>query len=292
LEPRLNDCILNFCGIQRWMENMEFNVVTIVNYPYLCLLDGWVKRVRSFLNPTAIYVICADDDSWKSCEGGEFIRLKGPSSHELSISKMHHASALKLFLFDLLPQSVTQCVFLDVDIIALNLVEPSAFIPPSDELISLVPDYFVGYKEKMESEFRLFDPAFKLKFYPDGRHYYFNLGVFRASRPIQPMFKSIYKEWDNFIRRIGKPPSILEQNMVNYHLMKNDINVHELPISLNCLRSYSIVVKGGAVYYNTEPVSLFHLNGSKPREKLAFLERLNSALVKSATVKYIVTDWR
>jgi len=158
-----------------------------------------------------------------------------------------------------------------VDVLVLRAfwkLEP--YFAISDSRLVLTPDLFVGYKEKMEEEFQPFDPDFRMRYTEDGGFFYFNTGVFFASRETHATWFSRFLEtWKDYLSTTGKRPSIFDQNMINYCLIRFDLSVHPMPVTNNCLRQYeTFSIEDGRPTLNGEEVNAYHFNGGDGDNKL------------------------
>lgn len=160
---------------------------------------------------------------------------------------------------------VDKILFVDVDVLVLSNFWDMAgtdYFDKSCRCLILSKDLFVGYKEKMENEFKLVDPKFRMKYFSDGDYFYFNTGVFFASRNVHTMFfDKCTEEWINYIKITGLYPSIFDQNIFNYCLIKYNMDIEQMPITNNCLRQYNPLIYQREVLLNGRKVMAMHFNG-------------------------------
>lgn len=182
-----------------------------------------------------------------------------------------HACAEKLRVFKHVPEAISEILFLDVDVLVLNdFWSEKGYFSLSHKAFIASLDLFVGYKEKMEDEFKVYDPSFQMKFLPDGNYLYFNTGVFFASRKKhEAVFTKIVDVWIDYVHRIARYPSIFDQNIFNYCMIAFGMEVMPMPIQNNCLRQYTKVIDSGRVYLDGLEVSAIHFNGGDAETKLS-----------------------
>lgn len=236
-------------------------IVTICNNAFSGLLDLWYLQLRK-LTSIPIFVLCLDKFVPDKIDGMEIIEVSS-DGNPFSTNLPDFACAEKLRLFEHLPKDVSSILFLDLDVLVLqNFWDKNRYFDESLNRLVICPDKFVGYKEKMEDEFKPFDPDFRMKFNPDGSHFYFNTGVFFASRSLHgKFFPAFLSVWKDYINSQGKLPSVFDQNLINYCLIKYNMDVLPLPIGNNCLRQYGAKVIDGNLILNDEIVNVYHFNG-------------------------------
>lgn len=244
-------------------------ITTICNKPYQILLPVWVDQARS-LTDMPIFVLAIEEtriDSGLKCEFIEISRNGNPFPFELP----DHACAEKQRIFKHLPDSVSEVLFVDIDVMLLHdFWSNSRYFEISTQEFVACPDLFVGYKEKMEDEFRPFNDKFRMKYFPDGTYYYFNTGVFFASRKAHSnLFDESLKTWSEYVSQVGRYPSIFDQNVFNYCLIRFGIEVCLMPIQNNCLRQYDTVMKNGELFLDNKIVNAMHFNGGEAEIKLS-----------------------
>jgi len=216
----------------------------------------------------------------RTTSGEENKRIHNPDGNPFAADLPDFACAEKLRLFEYLPKNIASIFFLDLDVLVLqNFWDEKNYFEESSRSLVICPDTFVGYKEKMEDEFRPFDPDFRMKFNPDGSYFYFNTGVFFASKSLHgKLFLTFLSIWKDYISSQGKLPSVFDQNLINYCVIKHGLDVLSLPLQSNCLRQYGAVVENGRLTLNREPVNAYHFNGGDGDIKrvrwLEFLQKL------------------
>lgn len=236
-------------------------IVTICNGAFSGLIDPWYSQLRK-ITSMPIFVLCLNGFMPKKRNGLQTISVD-PDGNPFAPDLPDFACAEKLRLFQHLPENITSALFLDLDLLVLrNFWDEKNYFDESQQRLIICPDTFVGYKEKMEDEFQPFDPNFRMKFNSDGSYFYFNTGVFFASRALHgkffPEFLSI---WKKYVESQGKLPSVFDQNLVNYCLIKYQLDVLQLPLHSNCLRQYGAEIKDKQLMLNDELVNVYHFNG-------------------------------
>lgn len=251
-------------------------VVTVVSDSFEPLLDLWITRVKAcfdfpivVLDATTIGI----SSRW-SCV--EYVRV---GQHNLSIREDIHAAGWKLLVELVLPRRYTGVFFLDLDILCIERPKTLfKYACQEPSKIAMSVDHFVGYKEILEQEMREFDKQFAMRFFDDGRFYYFNTGVWWSPRRKLSFFLKAYQYWEKYYLKVGRLPAILDQNIFNYAASKHNELINELPSSENCLRQYPFVLSADArPVLDGTPVSLFHFNGGDAALKL---ERMSLAASK------------
>lgn len=273
-------------------------IVTLCNKSYIKLFPKWLNAVNKYSNLPMYLLVSNDVDisqeqivSWGKLNC-HIIQMNKKGNYFPEDSS-EHACAEKLRLFKHLPAYITKILFIDVDILILdNFWDKDNYFERSDIDIMLCQDLFVGYKEKMEEEFKPFDPDFKMKFFPDQTYFYFNTGVFFASRQSHAnMFEDILLTWQNYVKQTGKYPSVFDQNVFNYFLIKHDIPVGKIPIQNNCIRQYDPWIYNSQMFLEGEKVAGFHFNGGDADIKLSrwnilekYLESKNDVPIKTTSI--------
>src|SRR5690606_29559025 len=103
----------------------------------------------------------------------------------------------------------------------------------------------------------------------DGTFFYFNTGVFFASREKhEGLFDNFTKTWVDYIKETGKYPSIFDQNMFNYCFIKYKTEIIPMPTENNVIRQYYPDIKDGELYLNNKQVNVMHFNGGEAEIKL------------------------
>ncbi len=252
-------------------------IVTICNTGYAGLLGPWLLAIRG-LTKLPISVLCLNGftpNSSLDCQTIEVSASGNPFPSDLP----DHACAEKLRLFEHLPEA-DRVLFLDLDVLVLrNFWDQNPFFNLCEGSMVIVPDLFVGYKEKMEEEFRPYDPEFRMRRTSDGGYHYFNTGVFFASRNSHAnWFHHFLIVWRDYIAVTGNRPSIFDQNMINYCLTRYQLPVTTMPTTHNCLRQYEKqTVSAGKLWLNGQEVCAYHFNGGDGIKKL---ERWQSMLAE------------
>lgn len=247
---------------------MRSMIVTICNASYSGLLEPWSAAIHQ-LTELPVTVLCLNGyrpTSGLPCQLVEVVEEGNPFSKDLP----DHACAEKLRVFEHIPKA-DRILFLDVDVLVLRpFWEQSSFFDVCGSQLILAPDLFVGYKEKMEDEFRPFDPNFRMRYTEDGGFFYFNTGVFFASRGAHAeWFRRFLRTWKDYLAKTGKRPSIFDQNMINYCLNRYALPVQPMPVTNNCLRQYEEqVISAGRLLLNGQEVNAYHFNGGDGAKKL------------------------
>lgn len=251
-------------------------IVTICNQPYAPLATYWLRRIQKTTD-LPVFIIRIGD--WEADLPGVAWIPTEPSTNPFPPDMPDHACAEKLRVFRYLPREVSEVLFIDVDIMVFNRFWEERHFELAHTHLLMVPDRFVGYKEKMEEEFCPFDPSFRMKFLPSGEYSYFNTGVFFASRSAhESHFEECLKVWRSYVSTTGRLPSIFDQNLFNYYLISRNLAVLPLPLQNNCLRQYSHVVHNGRLFLDDLPVDAFHLNGGEVEVKLIRWEDMERML--------------
>jgi len=241
-------------------------LVTVCTESYAPLASLWLERMKQ-LTQLPIFVVCVGDWTYDFVDAT--VILADAPTNPFPAATPDHACAEKLRVFRHLPKEIDQVLFVDTDIMVINSFWNDDLFASSQTQLMIVPDHFVGYKEKIEDEFRPFDPAFKMKFLPTGEYFYFNTGVFFASRQAhESRFEECLEVWRSYVKTLGRLPSVFDQNVFNYYLISRGVGVSPLPLQNNCLRQYSHVIKEGRLFLDNLPVNAFHFNGGEGKIKL------------------------
>src|SRR3989344_583824 len=258
-------------------------IATICNRDYAGLLEYWLGALQK-ISDLPVFVFCIDGFSPSLPENAVQIMVDA-TTNPFPVNTPDHVCAEKLRLFEHLPPHITQVLFLDVDILVQHPFWKSEdYFSISEKMIVMCPDLFVGYKEKMESEFQPFDFSFKMKYNHDGSYFYFITGIFFASRTAHAeWFSKFLKTWTEYVKVIGKYPSIFDQNIFNYCLIKNNLPVYQMQTVNNCLRQYeNQTVEGEELLLNGKIVNAYHFNGGDGLKKLKRWEEMLSKLYARA----------
>ncbi len=236
-------------------------IVTICNGEYSKLFDLWYKALRK-MTGIPIFVLCLNGYLPKNRHNLEIVSVD-PNGNPFQPDSPDHACAEKLRIFQHLPNQIKSILFLDVDVLVLqNFWEKSDYFDTTNGSLVICQDFFVGYKEKMEAEFKPFDPYYCMKFYNNGSYCYFNTGVFFASRnQHKEFFLKSLEMWKQYIASQNRLPSIFDQNIINYCINKFNIKISVMPIQNNCLRQYNTVLYNRNLILNNQPVNVYHFNG-------------------------------
>jgi len=255
-------------------------IATVCNKEYSPLLKYWLSAIRKVSN-TSIFVLCLNEYNSKY-KGINTIKVN-PIGNPFPLDKSDHACAEKIRLFKFLPKEINSILFIDVDILILKpFWEEENFFSISRNKLVICPDLFVGYKEKMEEEFRPYDPNFRMKFKTDGSYFYFNTGVFFSSREKhEDWFGRLLCIWKDYVDKTLSYPSIFDQNVFNYCLIKDSMDIFDMPIINNCLRQYQTQhIDRGKILLNNQVVNAYHFNGGDALKKL---RRWKNLLLKMET---------
>ncbi len=247
---------------------MKPMIVTICNASYAGLLEPWLAAIRK-LTEFPVTVLCLNEFCPATeffCRTVEVAEGGNPFPSDLP----DHACAEKLRVFEHIPDA-DRILFIDLDVLVLrSFWEQESYFDIAGSKLVLAPDLFVGYKEKMEEEFHPYDPTFRMRHTEDGGFFYFNTGVFFASREAHAKwFRRFLLIWKDYIDKIGKRPSIFDQNMLNYCLIRYGLPVHPMPVTNNCLRQYeTLEISAGRLLLNGREVNAYHFNGGDGVKKL------------------------
>lgn len=244
-------------------------IVTVCDKGYSGLLPHWLEAIRN-LTRIPVYVLALEDSGIGKHVGCSIVSVSS-SGNPFPRNFPDHACAEKQRIFMHLPQEVTHVLFLDVDVLALrNFWDDSEYFADSEQAFVACKDLFVGYKEKMEEEFRPFNLYFRMKFFEDGSYHYFNTGVFFASRVAhESLFSDAFSIWKKYVKQTGKFPSIFDQNVFNYCLIAFNVPVLPMPVHNNCLRQYEKRMEKGCLFLeDNREVNAFHFNGGDAELKL------------------------
>ena len=244
-------------------------LVTICDASYSVLLTHWLGKIRKLTDLPVFVLALGNIDSDPSLDCN--IIQVDPTGNPFPTNLPDHACAEKLRLFRHLPSSASEILFLDIDLMVLHdFWNDAPYFEMSEQKFVATQDLFVGYKEKMEDEFRPFDAPFRMKFFPDGGWYYFNTGVFFASRDAHAeMFDGFLAVWKQYVEMLGKYPSIFDQNVINYCLIRFGVEAEPLPVQNNCLRQYPKILENGEFFLYGLRVNALHFNGGTIELKLA-----------------------
>ncbi len=253
-------------------------IVTITTESYAPLVPLWHERLRHFTSIPCYLLVIGDGLADFNLPGVKVVRVN-PWNNPFDQSTPNHACAEKLRIFHNLPQNVKQVLFIDVDVMVLNEFWNDSLFDATRAHLVVSPDHFVGYKEKMEDEFRPFDPSFRMRYLSSGEYAYFNTGVFFASREAHSRhFDSCFGVWRSYVEVLGRPPSIFDQNVFNYYLISRRVPVLPMPVNNNCLRQYPYVLRDGQLTLSGQPVNAFHFNGGNGPVKLKRWLEMSSLL--------------
>lgn len=256
-------------------------IVTVCGGSFRMLFPRWLERLRRItdLPIFALLLEGTEVGPQPNCQAIPVNAAGNPFPPE----RYEHACAEKQRIFRHLPTEVSEVLCLDLDVLVLNdFWSVAGYFARSREVLVASPDLFVGYKEKMEGEFRLFDPSFRMKYLPDGQYYYFNTGVFFASREAHAyLFARCLETWARYAVTLGRYPSIFDQQIFNYCLIAFGASVEPMPIRNNCLRQYPKEIQNGRVFLEGAEVNAMHFNGGDANIKLARWIEFERALEES-----------
>lgn len=243
-------------------------IVTVCDKRYKILLPHWLKRVKA-VTDLPVVVLALEGAGINATSGCEIIKVSS-AGNPFPPDLPDHACAEKLRVYKHLPESISEILFLDLDVLVLNdFWNVKDYFSLCREAFIASLDLFVGYKEKMEEEFRVYDPSFRMKFLPDGNYLYFNTGVFFASREKhEAAFAKVVDVWVDYVGATAHYPSIFDQNIFNYCMIVFGMEVMPMPIQNNCLRQYPKVIDSGRLLLNGSEVNAVHFNGGDAEIKL------------------------
>lgn len=244
------------------------SIVTICNKSYSILLPYWLDKIRAITDLPVQVLVFNDVEKNLSlkCSYQEINTDGNPFPND----KPDFACFEKMRIFKHLPKDINEILFIDIDAMVLNdFWTKESYFEKSRESWMGCKDFFVGYKEKMEEEFQIYDPDFKMKYYDDGTFFYFNTGVFFASREKhEELFNKFTGTWIDYVTKTGKYPSIFDQNMFNYCFIRYDTQIIPMPTENNCIRQYNPEIKDGRLYLKDKLVNVMHFNGGEAEIKL------------------------
>ena len=251
-------------------------LATICTESYAPLASLWLERMKR-LTELPVFIVSVGD--WKCSLRGAAIIPAEKSTNPFQPDTPDHACAEKLRVFRYLPEEVNELLFVDVDIMVINRFWTDELFASSRTRLAMVPDHFVGYKEKMEDEFRPFDPSFQMKFLATGEYSYFNTGIFFASRQAHELhFGQCLEVWCSYVKTLGRLPSIFDQNIFNYYLISRNVEALPLPLQNNCLRQYPYILCGKQLWLDNLLVNALHFNGGDGKIKLERWRQLEELL--------------
>jgi hypothetical protein len=240
---------------------MRDAIVTVCSKSYAPLLDLWASCLKE-ITDLPIFVLTLDGFSPEMPSNIETIPIIS-AGNPFQDGTPEHACAEKMRLFLHLPSEVERILFIDVDVWVLHpfwLTNGCGF---TEDALMMCPDLFVGYKEKMNDEFQPFDESFRMKLNSDGSYFYFNTGVFFATRSRHAIFfEHVLSTWHDYVLKLGRFPSIFDQNIFNYCLIAAGVDVVPMAVTNNCLRQYGAQIQAsGALTLEGAPVNAYHFNG-------------------------------
>jgi len=260
-------------------DKVKRSIVTICNEDYAPLLKYWSTAVQR-VTDLPIFVLCLNGFTPSENENLRFIQVN-PRGNPFPKNLPDHACAEKMRLFEHLPHEIAQILFLDLDVLVINSFwDDGHFFGMSRYQLVMCPDLFVGYKEKIEAEFQPYDSSFQMKFNPDGSYFYFNTGVFFASRQAhESWFHQFLNTWSDYVAKQSMYPSIFDQNVFNYCLIRYGLSVHQMSVLNNCLRQYEKqMVKDGRILLNGQTINAYHFNGGNSAKKLERWQKMLSQM--------------
>lgn len=248
---------------------MKRAIVTICNEGFGPLLEHWVSATRK-VSDLPLVILCLNGFQPRIDVDGLMLVDVNPNGNPFPLG-IDHVYAEKLRIFQHIPKCLSEILFLDLDILLLSAFwESEDYFSMSRENLVLCPDLFVGYKEKMEAEFRSYDQSFRMQFNPDGSYFYFNTGVFFVSRGAHALwFERFLEVWVDYVRVMKRHPSLPDQHLINYCLIKFGIPVYQMSLVNNCLRQYEVqTIRDGRVWLNDQAVQAYHFNGGDCQKKV------------------------
>lgn len=236
-------------------------ILTICNKWYEILISLWVDRML-LLTKTPIYIFLLDSDILKHRENECNYIYVWKEWNPFPVDLPDHACAEKLRIFQHIPNNINEILFVDLDILVINnFWDNSDYFSMSENNFIACLDLFVWYKEKMEYEFWEFDPNFKMKYLSDGNYHYFNTGVFFANRNTHAeLFKMFLSDWVKYVQFTWKYPSIFDQNLINYCLIKYKTQTNILPLENNYLRQYEKTFENNVYVSKKSIINALHFN--------------------------------
>lgn len=241
-------------------------IVTLCDGCYQPLLPLWLTRLR-ILTELPVYIIALPGFSATVHDLCQIVRVDH-TANPMPSGSWEYGLAEKLLVFEHLPTEVTEILFLDVDVLVLGDFWSTGHFEQCTHSLVICQDFFVGYKEHLEQQFAVFDPSFQMGFYPDGTYRYYNSGVFFASRALHAReFRNCLEVGRAFIQRVGSPPPLFDQSLLNYWIVKTELAVTVMPIENNCLRHYSPAIQEGKMVLGGKKVNAYHFNGGTPTIK-------------------------
>lgn len=216
-----------------------------------------------------IFILCLNGYLPSRQTGLNFVQAD-PAGNPFPKELPDHACAEKMRVFEHLPQTVEQILFIDLDVLVIHpFWDDGDYFKKSRRRLVMCPDLFVGYKEKMETEFQPYDPSFRMKFNADGSYFYFNTGVFFASRQTHgPWFRQFLDVWKDYVAKLSMYPSIFDQNIFNYCLIRYTLEVFQMSVLNNCLRQYETQkIVDECILLNGQTVNAYHFNGGDSTKK-------------------------
>lgn len=247
---------------------MSNAIVTICSRNYEPLLDLWISSLRP-LTSLPLYVL-ATHDFVPATPSSVIVLPINPSGNPFPSDLPDHVCAEKLRIFEHLPHDVSRVLFIDVDVWVFQPFWCIHGLFDLENALCMCPDLFVGYKERMNDEFQPYDPCFEMQFNSDGSYRYYNTGVFFALRSVHASWFSKFLEtWYDYVTQMARYPSIFDQNIFNYCLIKYGIKVQPMPVLNNCLRQYESRIDGAGLTLNGQLINAYHFNGGDARTKHA-----------------------
>lgn len=248
---------------------MKRAIVTICDEGFGPLLSRWISAVKK-VSDLPMIALCLDGFRPDHNIDGLMLITVNPNGNPFQ-TDIAHVYAEKLRIFQHIPKFVSEILFLDLDVLLLERFwKTRDYFDMSKEKLVICPDLFVGYKEKMGDEFQAYDQTFHMQFNPDRSYFYFNTGVFFASREIHAKwFEKFLDIWIDYVRVIKKHPLLYDQHLINYGLTKYGLAVHQMSILNNCLRQYEIQnVRDGNILLNEKKIRAYHFNGGDCEKKV------------------------
>src|SRR3989344_3575970 len=121
-------------------------LVTVCTESYAPLTLLWLQRMKK-LTRLPIFLVCVS--RWRHDFTDATVILAEASTNPFPQDTPGHACAEKLRVFRYLPKKIDHILFVDVDIMVINSFWDDGLFASSRAQLMIVPDHFVGYKEKM-----------------------------------------------------------------------------------------------------------------------------------------------
>ena len=258
-------------------------IVTVVVDSYWLLLHGFATSVRFFFPAAPLFVLVPCKQRSEIADDIATFRLKGPTVQVISfepdetlpLDAATQGCAAKMRVWELLPPTVKSILFIDVDAVVVGPFWPEFMKIYRPGTLALARDTYVGFKERMGSDFECLGKDWMPHFDRHGRRFYCNTGLFYVHRHHKPLFDQVLQDWRVFAAHFASSPPIWDQGLFNFQLDIGEPfgwdNVTVLPERFNALKEYDLVLDldlGGLVL-DGDPVQVVHLNGGTIAQKFA-----------------------